>query len=156
MKHKGKPRGRSKYGPEPMSSRLLREKNVNERGCWLWCKSITRNGYGRLNVANAIRLVHRVSWETFVGPIPPNLLVLHSCDVRNCFNPRHLFVGTPADNTADMLSKGRARGAPRKYSDDIARLMFVAHASGVSQRVIADDLGISQQVVSKLIARVSP
>jgi len=46
-------------------------------------------------------------YEKYHGKIPNELQVLHKCDVRNCINPEHLFLGTNTDNVADKMSKGR-------------------------------------------------
>lgn len=90
-------------------------------GCWLWTGVLNRSGYGQTRPpgtgGNKRVLAHRVSYEAFVGPIPPGLFVCHSCDVRCCVNPDHLFVGVNLDNCRDMASKGRgtssAQGLPR-------------------------------------------
>ena len=79
--------------------------------CWLWTAALTHDGYGRFvvplkNGAWQTRLSHRVVYESLVGPIGGKL-VLHRCDVRNCVNPDHLFLGTNKDNTTDMIAKGR-------------------------------------------------
>lgn len=74
--------------------------------CWLWTRHRMKNGYAQTYFGGRKRLVHRVSYELFVGP-PLDLMVLHRCDVRHCVNPEHLFLGTAADNTHDMIAKGR-------------------------------------------------
>ena len=57
---------------------------------------------------------HRVSWTAFFGQIPDGLNVCHHCDVRSCINPDHLFLGTQAENMADMDAKKR-RVTPEKF-----------------------------------------
>jgi len=64
-----------------------------------------KDGYGK-HGCNSER-AHRVAYKQFVGPIPGGMLVCHSCDNRLCCNPAHLFLGSPRDNTRDMIAKDR-------------------------------------------------
>jgi hypothetical protein len=90
--------------PEWLLDRV--EKDAN--GCWLWTRSVTGKGYGKCGNGFVWVTTHRLSWETFVGPIPEGKHVLHRCDVRRCINPEHLFLGTNADNVRDAIEKKRA------------------------------------------------
>jgi hypothetical protein len=80
-------------------------------GCWNWLGSTDANGYGQfrrlVNGKWTMYKTHRFSYEHFKGEIPPQLLILHSCDNRQCVNPEHLRYGTHQDNVDDMMSRNR-------------------------------------------------
>lgn len=73
--------------------------------CWEWTGSKTR-GYGRLKIKGRKFSAHRVSYEIFKGPIPKDLVVMHSCNNKSCVRPDHLSVGTPIQNSRDARRDG--------------------------------------------------
>lgn len=96
-------------------SRSLTERfweNVDKRGpddCWEWMAG-KEFGYGyirREGHKGKMARAHRVAWELTNGPIPKGMCVLHRYDNPGCCNPAHLWLGTLADNNADMAAKGR-------------------------------------------------
>jgi len=92
-----------------MESNKFFDKIIFTDYCWLWSGATNDKGYGFLNVDGRCVKAHRFSWEIFKGPIPDGLNVLHKCDVRNCVNTNHLFLGTQQDNMKDMVKKNRQR-----------------------------------------------
>lgn len=74
--------------------------NVNEAGCWIWRFQKKRDGYGRLRDNGRNALVHRVAYETFVGPIPPEMQVDHLCFTPACCNPEHLRLLSLLENAS--------------------------------------------------------
>lgn len=78
-------------------------------GCWIWKGAPAKSGYGVMyhKDMGGSMLAHRASYTLHKGPIPEGMLVCHTCDVRTCVNPAHLFLGTHKDNTQDKIAKGR-------------------------------------------------
>src|SRR5262245_28096091 len=107
--------------PESAAEKIARmvDRSGGPDACWPFTGP-RRNpqGYGLLDRYERGRAwqvrAHRVAYEAAYGPITPaTLSVLHRCDARLCCNPAHLFLGTRADNVADMWRKGRQQDYTR-------------------------------------------
>lgn len=151
----------------PLSERFGEKVNRGP-GCWLWTGATMANGYGVIGVPVRVgkhrnALAHRVSWELKNGPVPEGLQVLHRCDVRNCVNPEHLFVGTQKENIADMYAKGRESGCgvrghrnpSAKFSEKDAALMRYLSDCGVSYQHLTEIFGVTKSTVSRVALRQS-
>lgn len=81
-------------------------------GCLRWTGSKHGSGYGRIWDGQRMVSVHRYVWSALNGPVPDGLMVMHSCDVRDCARPSHLSLGTAAENLRQMTERGRRRNVP--------------------------------------------
>ena len=140
----------------PSLGRRLLAKVSKGPECWIWNGSTGKNGYGRIGAGRGRSplLAHRASWMVHVGPIPHGLLVCHTCDVRNCVNPEHLFLGTAKDNTMDMISKGRmsvGESRPNAVLTDETARELRAYSGPMTQSQLGELYGISQSHVSSVI-----
>lgn len=93
----------------PLILARLEAKTVRDaNGCWLWTGWKTHQGYGNICVRGKNTPVHRLSYLIHKGEIGRRLYVCHTCDVRACWNPDHLWLGTHRQNGEDMARKKRA------------------------------------------------
>ncbi len=127
-------------------------------GCWEW-RGYRKRGYGYVVIARKPRLrevrAHRIAYVLSYGDIPDGMLVCHHCDNPSCVRPDHLFLGTYADNHADMDQKGR-RGHGRVYGEAHGRSkLSCAKAAeirrlteaGRSHRQLAVQFGVSPTAI---------
>jgi len=137
--------------PRPLADRFWEK--VDKRGpgdCWDWMGCKNSGGYGQIcngKKNEGMVYAHRVSWEIHNGPIPEGQCVLHRYDNRSCVNPAHLFLGTNADNTHDMMKKDRANFKNTKNNVHRIRRLI---KSGWPQKKIARLLGVDQTTISQI------
>lgn len=123
--------------------------------CWLWQRSMHVKGYGQIKKTNE-RLqayAHRIAFELANGPIPSGKQVCHTCDNPRCVNPKHLFIGTSADNHQDMKRKNRhlfgsKNGGAVLNEQQVKEIL--ALVSIVPQRELGIRYGVSQGTISKI------
>lgn len=119
------------------------------QGHWLWVRSCIREGYGQLTIEGVPWLAHRASYVAFVGPIPDDKpFVLHTCDIKKCINPEHLWVGTHQDNMDDKVRKQRQFV---KIPVDVVEQIRNRVQAGESQADVSRDLLVSSGQVCKIV-----
>ena len=116
--------------------------------CLLWVGHLDIGGYGRVSYMGKDQAAHRVAWEIANGAPAGDLKVLHKCDVRNCINPKHLFLGTDADNVADKCAKGRqAKGEKNGKAKLTNQEVMNIRGDNRPSSHIAKDYGVSAETI---------
>lgn len=123
----------------------------NDGGCWEWNGAINTSGYAWMFFDGRSRIASRVAWTLSKGEIPEGMMVLHRCDNRRCVNPDHLFLGTNAENMADMVSKGRSPRSRAKLSESSVKEMRAV--SGLSLEELAERYSVSASTVYQATTR---
>lgn len=140
--------------PEENFWRQVEKRGLDE--CWPWVGWKDRDGYGVIHIGGhkgrTVR-VHRLSWALHFGE--PQGQVLHSCDVRNCVNPRHLYQGTHQDNMRDVAVRGRRKGLLAGEANPKTRLTWAdvqeIRSSRESRTCLARRYGLCVESVSRII-----
>lgn len=140
----------------PLSKRIANKTQKDITGCLLFKGVLDAFGYGRIWANGKWNRVHRIVWTLVNGPIPPGKHVLHTCDVRNCINPKHLFLGTHKDNMQDAAIKGRLSNRPTKCGENHGchkltdKEVRAIRKDKRLQTIIAKEYGVTFQCISKI------
>lgn len=129
----------------------------DEDSCWIWLGTRRLSGHGAIRIARKKFQAHRVSYVAHIGQIPDGMFVCHSCDNPPCINPSHLFLGTAADNSADMARKGRANRpdgsanpAAKLTPDDVLDFIRLRE-QGLYYHKIAEMYGVNAETVRRAV-----
>ena len=77
---------------------------------------------------------------------------MHKCDNPCCVNPNHLTIGTPKENTQDMIAKGRKRVVSPKGEGngksllDEEKVRFI-RSSTLNHAELGRQLGVSPNCI---------
>jgi len=121
-------------------------------GCLEWTAGVDGSGYGKFKIVGSpCRSAHRIAWVAHRGAIPAGMFVCHRCDNRLCVEISHLWLGSCADNAADMVNKGRqCRGVRSPHAKLTEAHVRAIHADDRFQLVIAADYGVTTGQVNSI------
>lgn len=146
---------------EPWRIRAFWAKVDTSGDCWLWTAAVDSAGYGRFraNAAGKLDGAHRISYTLCRGPIGDGLLVCHTCDVKLCVRPSHLFLGTDKTNAYDYYSKyghpthGERNGMVKLTRSKVIAIRSLMDTKRFKPKHIADVFGVNKDYVYAIARR---
>jgi len=131
------------------------KKVIRQEGCWDWKGFVENDGYARMPSSRTkFQRASRVSYLIHKGNIEKNMIVCHSCDNPVCCNPEHLFLGTPNDNSKDMVYKDRqakgSRNGKSKLNEENVKEIKKLFNEKIPMKVIAEMFGVYISSIEKI------
>lgn len=146
-----------RFAREEVRRRLLNSYVEGPNRCWNWAGRVfNSNGRACLTLGYQNHLASRLMYVLSFGRIG-SYNVLHTCDNVLCINPDHLFLGTLADNSADMVAKGRScqgeRNSGAKLTEEDVLTIRRRVAAGEVQRALAREYRVCKDTINVIVKR---
>ena len=132
----------------------------NDVGCWWWRGNIATHGYGRIWWGGKRWRAHRLAYMLTYGQIPDGLCVLHRCDNHSCVKPEHLWLGGPAENSLDMVVKGRSvhlvgeqKGTSKLCTREVLEIRSLRTQEWPGNLAMARRFGVSTTTIKAIVRR---
>ncbi|KKL78172.1 hypothetical protein LCGC14_2027530 [marine sediment metagenome] len=157
MATRPKPKAVPALTPEQIGRFWAKVDQQGDDDCWEWTASLLTTGYGQFKVGSRMMGAHRIVYFLNYGQ-PTGFFVCHHCDNRKCCNPKHLFLGTNADNMADAARKGRVKG-PHFNGEENGRAklttqqVLAIRKSPDRQVSLAEKYGVTPVMISRIKLR---
>ena len=113
-------------------------------GCWPWHGCRRPSGHG-VAVVGGKSIPAGAAALIFSGkPRHDGMWALHRCDNPECVNPRHLYWGTPQDNSDDAWARGLHPVRNSKVTADQVVEIRDMYAAGADASDLAMKFGIAK------------
>lgn len=131
------------------------EKWIDKSGrCWEWTGARDKDGYGIFSYEGKTYRAARTALKLDGRPVPRGHYACHHCDNPACVRPDHLYPGTPSENSADMVQRGRtSRGEARRNTKLVETEVLAIRATRGPARIVAAKFGVSPANIDAIRAR---
>lgn len=141
---------------ESINQRLARSSKLNgDTGCIEWVGALMHQGYGHVNWRGKVLRTHRASYAANNGEIPKGAYICHKCDNPKCINQDHLFLGSQAENSADMVKKKRStigeKNPQSKLTVAQVQAIRILATTGMIHRNIAEKFHVTRGAIGLIV-----
>ncbi len=146
---------------EEIAKKYVASRVKKEGEHWIWTKKFRdKGGYGLARFKGKGYLAHNFSCRVFSNGckrIPEKMQVLHGCTRKDCVNPDHLSIGSPAQNAADRQRDGTAVIGTKHPNAKLenADILVIRRraAAGETHAEIKKDYPVKLTAIGDIVAR---
>lgn len=154
----------SHYDIQSLLARMFKHRVIDpDTGCWVWTGS-RRRGYGMIQSVHrgnhrAMRVHRIIAWLYLGYNGEEDVEICHSCNVKACFNPAHLYIASHAKNMADAvrdkLLKNHRRGEgtwkARLTEEKVREIRALYSGGGRTLRSLAKQFGVDDCTIGDVV-----